>query len=187
MIRSSKWSLGGQNTLARIPKMEPWLVFVHRPIIQLRISFKKKSRIQIRIRNEVKSWIRLRLKGLQIRNPGKSSVCLMWMSLCLYWRIRASQKVNVASWATWLDRERRGKSTCAIRGNSNRIHEEAQSTCIPRVPQCMSPRRNWDTPIPSPTNECAPLTLNQRRRGTLACGWGEWGGEVSIRTTGEKA
>ncbi len=192
MIRSSKWSLGGQNTLARIPKMEPWMVFVHRPMIQLRISFKKKSRIQIRISNEVKSWIRLRIKGLQIRNPGKSSVCLMLMSLCLYWRIRASQKVVVASWATWLDRKRRGKVEpgtasfpgCTRRGNRDRIHEEAQSTyCI--TVNCMSPRRNWDTPTPYPTNACVPLPLNQKRRGTLACGWGS--GEVSIRTTGEEA
>ncbi len=26
----------------------------------------------------------------------------------------------------------------------------SQSTCLYRVPQCMSPRRNWDSPIPSP-------------------------------------
>jgi hypothetical protein len=32
----------------------------------------------------------------------------------------------------------------------------AQSTYIYRVPQCMSPRRNWDSPTPSLASECAP-------------------------------
>jgi hypothetical protein len=32
----------------------------------------------------------------------------------------------------------------------------AQSTYILRVPQCMSPRRNWDSPNPSLASECAP-------------------------------
>ncbi len=31
-----------------------------------------------------------------------------------------------------------------------------QSTYIYRVPQCMSPRRNWDSSIPSLASECAP-------------------------------
>jgi hypothetical protein len=30
-----------------------------------------------------------------------------------------------------------------------------QSTYIYRVPQCMSPRRNWDSPTPSLVSECA--------------------------------
>ncbi len=185
MIRSSKWSLGGQNTLARIPKMEPWRVFVHRPMIQLRISFKEKSRIQIRIRNEVKSWIQLRIKGLQIRNPGKSSVCLMLMSLWRYlclqsqwcrskkvwnkWRIQRGLKNTsikksrrcILGYIVRQDTERESGPRhslfpgCARRGNRDRIHEEAQSTyCI--TVYCMSPRRNWDTPTPSPTNEWAP-------------------------------
>jgi hypothetical protein len=34
--------------------------------------------------------------------------------------------------------------------------EEEQSTYIQRVPQCMSPRRNWDSPNPSLASECAP-------------------------------
>jgi hypothetical protein len=36
----------------------------------------------------------------------------------------------------------------------------AQSTYIPRVPQCMSTRWNWDPPPPSPASECAtpPVT-----------------------------
>ncbi len=29
---------------------------------------------------------------------------------------------------------------------------------IPRVPQCLSPRRNWDSPNLSPASECAPPT-----------------------------
>ncbi len=28
---------------------------------------------------------------------------------------------------------------------------------IPRVPQGLSPRRNWDSPTPSPTSDCLPL------------------------------
>ncbi len=51
-----------------------------------------------------------------------------------------------------------------------------QSAYIPRVPQCLSPRPNWDPPPPSDASE---------RGGTLACGWG--GGGASILTTGEKA
>ncbi len=53
-----------------------------------------------------------------------------------------------------------------------------------RVPQCMSPRRNWDSPTPSLTSECVP-TPRTKGGGTLACGWGVGG--VPIPTTGEKA
>ncbi len=38
------------------------------------------------------------------------------------------------------------------------IRAVSQSTYIHRVPQCMSPRRNWDPPLPpphSPASECA--------------------------------
>jgi hypothetical protein len=31
----------------------------------------------------------------------------------------------------------------------------SQSTYIPRLPQCMSTRRNWYSPTPSPASECA--------------------------------
>jgi len=52
-----------------------------------------------------------------------------------------------------------------------------QSTNIPRVPQCLSPWRNWDPP---------PHLLSRKWVGnTLACGWG--GVEIPIRTTREKA
>ncbi len=44
---------------------------------------------------------------------------------------------------------------------------------IYRVPQCMSPRLNWDSPIPSPAGECAPYPLV--------------GGEGGDPTTEEKA
>ncbi len=54
---------------------------------------------------------------------------------------------------------------------------------IYRVPQCMSPRPNWDSPTPSPPSVvCSPPP--EPKGGTLACGWG--GGGVPIRTTGEK-
>jgi hypothetical protein len=36
------------------------------------------------------------------------------------------------------------------------VGEGAQSTYTYRVPQCMSARRNWDSPTPSPASECAP-------------------------------
>jgi hypothetical protein len=46
-----------------------------------------------------------------------------------------------------------------------------QSTHISRAPLCMSPRRNWDSPNPSPASECS-LALRTKRvgGGTLACG-----------------
>jgi hypothetical protein len=34
-------------------------------------------------------------------------------------------------------------------------YSHPQSTYIYRVPQCISPRRNWDSPNPSPASECA--------------------------------
>ncbi len=33
------------------------------------------------------------------------------------------------------------------------------------VPQCMFPRRNWDYPTPSPSNECAPPPGSKRAGG----------------------
>ncbi len=63
---------------------------------------------------------------------------------------------------------------------------QAQSTYIYRAPQCMSLRRNWDSPNPSPASECAlSPTKGWGGGGKLACGCG--GGGVSIQTTGEKA
>jgi hypothetical protein len=53
-----------------------------------------------------------------------------------------------------------------------------------RLLKCMSPRRNWDSPNPSPASECPP-PLNQMEGGTLAYWWGVGG--VPIPTTGEKA
>ncbi len=41
----------------------------------------------------------------------------------------------------------------------------AQSTHIYRVPQCMSPRRNCDSPIPSLASECAPPPPPPNQRG----------------------
>ncbi len=45
----------------------------------------------------------------------------------------------------------------------------SQSTYIYRVPLCMSPRRNWDSPIPSLASECAPPPGTKGGGGTLAC------------------
>jgi hypothetical protein len=56
-----------------------------------------------------------------------------------------------------------------------------QSTSIS---QCMSPRRNWDSPQPLSRKRVCPPPLNQRVGGTLARGWGVGG--VPIPTTGEK-
>ncbi len=36
------------------------------------------------------------------------------------------------------------------------LQVRAQSTNIYRVPQSISPRRNWDSPTPSLASECAP-------------------------------
>jgi hypothetical protein len=41
--------------------------------------------------------------------------------------------------------------------------------CIPRVPQCMSPRWIWDPPTPSSASECARLP-GTKGEGTLAYG-----------------
>jgi hypothetical protein len=62
-----------------------------------------------------------------------------------------------------------------------------QSTYIYRVPQCMSPRRYWDSPTPSLAIVCAPTPEPKGggRGGILACGWGV--GKVPIPTTREKA
>ncbi len=49
----------------------------------------------------------------------------------------------------------------------------------------MSPRRNWDSPNPSPVSEWAPPPPNQRVwGGTLACGWGV--GESQFRRLEKK-
>jgi len=58
-------------------------------------------------------------------------------------------------------------------GNRHKVH---------RVPQCLSSRRNWDSPNPSLASECAHSP--EPGGGALACGW-EVGG-VPISTTGKK-
>jgi hypothetical protein len=42
---------------------------------------------------------------------------------------------------------------------------KAQSTYIPRVPQCPSPRRNWDPPSPLPQASLYPPPPPNQRRG----------------------
>jgi hypothetical protein len=49
-----------------------------------------------------------------------------------------------------------------------------QSTYIYRVPQCMSPRRNWDSPTPSLASECAPPPQAKGGRAHSPAGEG-WG------------
>ncbi len=65
-----------------------------------------------------------------------------------------------------------------------RTHSSCAPNNIQRVPQCMSPPRNWDSPAPFLASECAPPPWTK--------GWGHtslrvggWG--VPIPTTGEKA
>jgi hypothetical protein len=41
-------------------------------------------------------------------------------------------------------------------GGGGVTEEEAQSTYIPRVPQCLYPRANWDPPL-SRSRVCSPL------------------------------
>ncbi len=56
-------------------------------------------------------------------------------------------------------------------------YSKAQSTYIYRAPQCMSLRRNWDSPNPSPASKCAlPPPPHQRVAGAhwpAAVGVGE--------------
>jgi hypothetical protein len=55
-----------------------------------------------------------------------------------------------------------------------------QSTYIPRVPQCLSPRPNWDPPLPLQQASVPPPPRNQRGGGyTLACVRGS-GGEAQF-------
>ncbi len=66
---------------------------------------------------------------------------------------------------------------------SNILAPRSQSTYIYRVPQCMSPRRLWDSPTPSLPSDCAP-SPGTKGRGTLACGWGV--GESQFRRLEKK-
>ncbi len=50
--------------------------------------------------------------------------------------------------------------------------------CISRVQQCLSPRRNWDSP--SPESECVP-SPEPKGVGTLACEWGGGGFPIPTR------
>ncbi len=61
------------------------------------------------------------------------------------------------------------------------VYSTAQSTYIYRAPQCMSPRRNWDSPNPSPASECA---LSPPRTNGGAHGYGD--GRVPIRRLEKK-
>ncbi len=51
-----------------------------------------------------------------------------------------------------------------------------KGTYISRVPQCLSPRPNWDPPPPLPPASVSPLESGGE---TLACGWGGGGGPNS--------
>jgi hypothetical protein len=43
---------------------------------------------------------------------------------------------------------------------------------IKSIPQCLSPRRNWDSPHPLSRQRVCPSPRNHGGGGTLACGWG---------------
>ncbi len=64
-----------------------------------------------------------------------------------------------------------------------RYSSPPQSTYIPRVPQCVSRRRNWDPPTPSP----ASVPKRGTGKGHSPADDGLGGGGVPIRTTEEKA
>ncbi len=80
-------------------------------------------------------------------------------------------------------------STCHTiyeRNLGNRSHGRwgwTQSTYIPRVPQCLTPRRNWELPPPPPLLQASAFPWNQK--GETHSPGGSGGGP--IRTTGEKA
>ncbi len=61
---------------------------------------------------------------------------------------------------------------------------KSQSTYIFRVPQCVFPRRNWDSPTPCLASELFPSPRTKGGGGTLARGQGIGG--VPIPTTEEK-
>ncbi len=65
-----------------------------------------------------------------------------------------------------------------------RVGLNPQSTYIPRLPKCLSPRQNWDAPHPlSRERVCLPPgTKGVGHTRLRVRGWG-----VLIRMTGEKA
>ncbi len=65
------------------------------------------------------------------------------------------------------------------------LYIQTQSTYIYRVPECMSPRWNWDSPTPSLASERAPPPLTKGGGGHTRLQVGVEG--VPIPTTGEKA
>jgi hypothetical protein len=68
--------------------------------------------------------------------------------------------------------------SCTFIKSPKWLSPKAQSTYIPRVPQCLSTRPNWDPPAPSPASECVPIPGTKGGGNTLACKWG--GGGVPI-------
>jgi hypothetical protein len=64
---------------------------------------------------------------------------------CLFFNVFPFPVCKAQLIGDWLE-NRRGAPNCF----------EPQSTYIHRVTQCMSPRRNWDSPTPSLASEGAP-------------------------------
>jgi len=59
-------------------------------------------------------------------------------------------------------------------GSGFRFATLPQSTYMYRVPQCMSPRQNWDSPNPSLASECAPhpkIRRPKKKLSTLHTRW----------------
>ncbi len=80
--------------------------------------------------------------------------------LSVFWAWRPASRTTWVCVLVWGNRRREDYST-------------AQSTYIYRVPQYMSPRRNWDSPTPYLASACAPPT-----------GTKEGGGHTRLRVRG---
>ncbi len=83
------------------------------------------------------------------------------------------------------------QSSCSDTSNAatvdvttGRVSLKAQSTYIYRAPQCMSPRRNWDSPTPLP-QASVPSPPDQRVGGHTRLHLRGWGSSNS--DAGEKA
>ncbi len=112
--------------------------------------------------------------ALIVRKRSRKFVKL-WSSLfSVVWRILTWLVVCTRAWVSL-------QPGMAERGHQDTLHR-TKYTYIPRVPQCLSPRPNWDPP---PLPLVSVLSPPEPKGGyILANGWG--GGGVPIRTTSEK-
>ncbi len=93
-------------------------------------------------------------------------------------RYRQQKGENLYGWGTITCKTTISKSHVSSKiglrvWNSHKVH-----IFLEYVPQCLSPRRNWDPPTPSLPSECTPHPGTKGEGGThytLACVLGGWG------------